>query len=205
MTNFCKFYEVESAHEEQIAESALGVTGWAFAYVRDWSEIDVDCAMSSACQSGCVSFRTHEPNDTTADTAAAARRARVRLAVREAIGVDNLRLLTAMGALEAVIEQAEAHVITTDDADAEIFGIDSWVDTEIEITLDSGCCEHVMDLGDAPGYGSFIVESAGSKRKQNFIVGNGAKVPNEGQLVLNLEGDLGTASVASRAPFRLLK
>ena len=36
-----------------------------------------------------------------------------------------------------------------------------------------------------------VVDSAGSKRRQNFVVGNGQRVPNEGQLVLNLEGDLG--------------
>ena len=32
-----------------------------------------------------------------------------------------------------------------------------------------------------------ITESPGSKRNQNFIVGNGSKVPNEGQVLLNLE------------------
>ncbi len=48
-----------------------------------------------------------------------------------------------------------------------------------------------MDLGDAPGYGAFLTQSDGSRRKQNFIVGSGQKVPNEGQLVLNLESDGG--------------
>ena len=56
---------------------------------------------------------------------------------------------------------------------------------------------------DAPGYGSYIVESAGSKRKQNFIVGNGAKVPNEGQLVLNLEGDLGNGKRRIKSTFQV--
>ena len=46
-----------------------------------------------------------------------------------------------------------------------------------------------MDLGDAPGYGRFLTESDGSRRKQNFIVGNGQKVPNDGQLLPNLESD----------------
>ena len=35
------------------------------------------------------------------------------------------------------------------------------------------------------------MESPGSKRKQHFIVGNGARVPNEGELLLNLESDIG--------------
>ena len=46
-----------------------------------------------------------------------------------------------------------------------------------------------MDLGDAPGCGAFLTQSDGSRRKQNFNVGNGQKVPNEGQLVLKLESD----------------
>ena len=80
--------------------------------------------------------------------------------------------------------------MTTDD-ESFVLGLDSWVDTEIEITLDSGYCEYVMDLGDASGFGAFVVESAGSKRRQNFVVGNGQRVPNEAQLVFNLEGDPG--------------
>ena len=51
-----------------------------------------------------------------------------------------------MGALDSVVEKVEAHIMTTDDA-SDILGVDSWVDNAIEITLDSGCCEHVMDLG----------------------------------------------------------
>jgi hypothetical protein len=64
-----------------------------------------------------------------------------------------------------------------------------WVDKWIEITLDSGCCEHVLDLTDAPGYGAFITQSVGSRRGQNFVVGNGQRVPNEGELHLNMEAD----------------
>ena len=58
---------------------------------------------------------------------------------------------------------------------------------EIELTLDSGCCEHVLDIVDVPGYANFIVESAGSRRGQHFVVGNCERVPNEGQVMLNME------------------
>ena len=68
--------------------------------------------------------------------------------------------------------------VVVDDGEDEIMMTENWVDTEIEVTLDSGCCEHVMDIADAPGYGNFIVDSPGSKRRQHFIVGNGQKVPN---------------------------
>ena len=46
-----------------------------------------------------------------------------------------------------------------------------------------------MDLGNTPGSGAFLIESDGSRRKQNFIVCKGQKDPNEGQLLLNLESD----------------
>ena len=46
--------------------------------------------------------------------------------------------------------------MTTDD-ESDVLGVDTWIDTDIDITLDSDCCEHVMDLGDASGYGAFLV------------------------------------------------
>ena len=41
-----------------------------------------------------------------------------------------------MGALVSVVEKVEVHIMTTDD-ESDILGVDSWVDTEIEMTLDS--------------------------------------------------------------------
>ena len=46
-----------------------------------------------------------------------------------------------------------------------------------------------MDAGEAPGY--CVLESAGSKRKQHFIVGNGHKIPNKGEVHLNLDAGQG--------------
>ena len=185
----------------QIAGSALGTTGWAFARVRDWCEFDLD-PIPFGDHHSCVSFN-HEPNNRTPETAAEIARARADRAVRNALGPDAVRLLQSMGAYESVAAQVEANLITMEEDELEVFGVDTWVDVEIEITLDSGCCEHVMDLGDAPGYAGFIGESSGSKRKQNFIVGNGQKVPNEGQLVLNLESDLGGSKRRHTSTFQV--
>ena len=112
---------------------------------------------------------------------------RLRKILHQCIGEKNLRLLTSMGALEEIEELLLP--ITTDDGDYadHLLPMDTWVDSEIEITLDSGCCEHVLDISDAPGYSAFITESSGSRRHQNFIVGNGEKVPNEGEISLNME------------------
>ena len=72
--------------------------------------------------------------------------------------------------------------VTTDDADDTILPV--WADVEIEVTLDSGCCDHVMHADEAPGY--LVTDSPGSLRGQNFIVGNGHKIPNQGQMNLNM-------------------
>ena len=72
----------------------------------------------------------------------------------DSLGAQTVKLHEVIGALESVVEKIEASILpvtTDDDVDDEgdTLGVDSWVDSEIEITLDSGCCEHVMDLGDA--------------------------------------------------------
>ena len=54
------------------------------------------------------------------------------------------------------------------------------------IALDSGCCAHILDAHqDAPGYS--LRESEGSRGGKGFIVGNGERLPNEGEVHLNLE------------------
>ena len=60
-----------------------------------------------------------------------------------------------------------------------------WIEVEFEVALDSGATDHVCHSGDVPGY---VVEaSPGSKAGQGFIVGNGARVPNDGQALLSLQ------------------
>ena len=41
-------------------------------------------------------------------------------------------------------------ITTDDDYDRALLGDDDWEDIEIEVTLDSGCVDHVMDAGEAP-------------------------------------------------------
>jgi hypothetical protein len=84
-------------------------------------------------------------------------------------------------------DAASPSMIITASDERAILPVADWRDTDILVTLDSGCCEHIMDVGDAPGYEAHVKESAGSRRGQSFTVGNGAEVPNEGQLRVNLE------------------
>ena len=93
-------------------------------------------------------------------------------------------------------------MLTTDDEDPACLSM-NWVETDIEICLDSSCCEHVMDLGDVPGYSAFLTESPGSNRRQGIIVGNGECVPSKGQLLLKLESSAADGLRKSRGACRL--
>ena len=77
-----------------------------------------------------------------------------------------------------------------DNGDGEILvaGDEQWQDVEFEVALDSGSVVHVCANEDAPGYN--LDESLGSKRGQNFLMGDGGKVPNQGQKALNLSGSV---------------
>ena len=97
-------------------------------------------------------------------------------------------MLASMGVLEEV-ENSVLPIITDDSYEDqnELLPVGSWVDSVIQITLDSGCVEHVMSIVDAPGYEGSITSSAGLRCGQNFLVGNGQPLPNKGEMRLNME------------------
>ena len=72
------------------------------------------------------------------------------------------------------------------DDDSHILMSDAVID--FDVALDLGCVDHVCAGSDAPGVA--IKESAGSSRGQNFVVGNGDKIPNQGQVSLPLEANV---------------
>ena len=60
---------------------------------------------------------------------------------------------------------------------------------DFEIVLDSGAADHVVDSADTPGYQ--IQESAGSRAGACFVAANGERIPNRGEIQLNLKaGDI---------------
>ena len=71
----------------------------------------------------------------------------------------------------------------------ELKNFTEWRDVYVDVALDSGACRHVMAAEDAPGYA--VQDSPGSRRGQNFIVGDDERVPNEGQISVNFTADLG--------------
>ena len=73
-----------------------------------------------------------------------------------------------------------------------------WVDVEFEVALDSGSIVHVCRDSDTPGYD--LKDSAGSRRGQNFLVGNGGIMPNLGEKRLSMQvpnGASDTSMIAS--------
>ena len=93
---------------------------------------------------------------------------------------------------------AELGILEPEENDV-ILNIDNWEDIMIEVTLDSGACRNIMPRQCAPGYS--IQDSDQSRRGPGFIVGNGERVPNDGQFLLNLEADTGQGF---RAPVSFL-
>ena len=53
-----------------------------------------------------------------------------------------------------------------------------------EVALDPGAVIHVCAPTDCPGYA--LTESPGSRRGQEFLMGDGGTIPNLGQKALNL-------------------
>ena len=64
---------------------------------------------------------------------------------------------------------------------------ESWSDIEFEVALDSGSVVHVCSLEDIAGYR--FEESPGSRRGQEFLMGDGGTIPNLGQSRLNLSDE----------------
>ena len=130
------------------------------------------------------------------------------------LGEEKGCLFNGLGCMDQIAQQLDDHFqeqkkvaplfpITTDDQDEYDHALlgDTWQDRDIEVTLDSGCVDHVLDASETPGY--CVVESPGSMRKQKFIVGSGHKIPNKGQVHLNLEADGGSGASAIGAIFQV--
>ena len=67
----------------------------------------------------------------------------------------------------------------------QVLQVTEWIDIDLEVVLDSGACEHVMDSNDAPEY--VVTESPGSRQGQGCVVDSVSWEPNDGQVQLNLE------------------
>ena len=133
---------------------------------------------TSACEA-VISDDPNNNNGSKQSLSAQAKLAIVRILARECGATSEDEI---MGMLNGI------NLVEMSDGDGEILvaGDDQWQDVEFEVALDSGSVVHVCSSEDAPGYQ--LDESLGSKRGQNFLMGDGGKVPNQGQKALNLSG-----------------
>ena len=79
---------------------------------------------------------------------------------------------------------APINIVTVRDHDSVYVADDAWHDLEFEVALDSGSVVHVCSLDDCRGYQ--LQESPGSRRGQEFMMGDGGTIPNLGESKLNL-------------------
>jgi hypothetical protein len=79
------------------------------------------------------------------------------------------------------------NMITVADPAEILVATEQWKDLEFEVALDSGSVVHVCAPGDIPGY--LVQASVGSRRGQEFLMGDGGTIPNLGESSLNLSDD----------------
>ena len=71
-----------------------------------------------------------------------------------------------------------------DSASPQLNSVGSAEFTDLEVVLDSGACEHVVDSSMTPGYQ--VLESEGSRAGSCFLAANGERMPNRGEVHLQL-------------------
>ena len=79
-------------------------------------------------------------------------------------------------------------MVTVQETTEVLINEDAWRDIEFEVALDSGSVVHVCSIEDCPGYR--VGDSPGSRRGQEFLMGDGGTIPNLGQSQLNLSDGL---------------
>ena len=80
---------------------------------------------------------------------------------------------------------AEARSVSILEAESpEVHSLSEQEFTAINVVLDSGAAEHVIDIKDAPGYQ--LEESAGSRSGSCFVAANGERIPNRGEVKLDM-------------------
>ena len=52
-------------------------------------------------------------------------------------------------------------IVTSEEVSA-VMALEDFVGTDILLTLDSGCCDHIVDMADAPGNAAVLHPSPGS-------------------------------------------
>ena len=90
-------------------------------------------------------------------------------------------------------------VVYPDDTELMAAGQEVPQYTTLKVALDSGAGAHVMNMRDAPGY--TVSPSAMSKAGAAFLAADGGRIPNHGELTVNMvsfDSDGGAHRISSR-------
>ena len=102
-----------------------------------------------------------------------------------------------------VLATSQVSLCEVELGDSQVNVNEDWCDVEFEVALDSGSQDHVCDESDTPGY--VLDPSEGSQRGACFVVGNGGRLPNQGQKLLNLESEVGEGAVPLQSCFQIAR
>ena len=108
--------------------------------------------------------------------------------LERSVGSGKAALMQEMGVLDSVLDiLPEPALIVIAEEDPSFMALKDFAETDILLTWDSHCCDRIVDMADAPGYAAVLHPSPGSQRNQKFVVGNGDRVANKGQIKLRME------------------
>lgn len=105
------------------------------------------------------------------------------------VGAAKIALMQELGLRDDILEvlPIPSALILTSEADPAVMALEDFVETDILVTIASDCCDHSVDMVDAPGYSAVLHSSFGSQRNQQFVIGSGKRVANWGQIKLRME------------------
>ena len=84
--------------------------------------------------------------------------------LERSVGAAKIALMQELGVLDEVLEVLpipSAMIVTSEEVSA-VMALEDFVGTDILLTLDSGCCDHIVDMADAPGNAAVLHPSPGS-------------------------------------------
>ena len=109
--------------------------------------------------------------------------------LEQSVGTAKIALMQELGVLDDILEvlPIPSALILTSEEEPAVMALEDFVETDFFLTLDSGCCDHIVDMAEVPGYAAVLHPSPGSQRNQQFVVGNGERVANRGQIKLRMK------------------
>ena len=83
--------------------------------------------------------------------------------LERSVGAGKVARMQELGVLDSVLDVLpESALIMTAGEDPPVMALEDFVETDILLSLDSGCCERIIDMADASAYAAVLRPSPGS-------------------------------------------